>query len=390
MLNLEIMPVSKIHTILLLTALCSACVEPFEPVIGESQEVVVISGMVSDRPGRHTVTVSRSTPYGTPVFQPVEFCLVTVTDQDGNMIFFTEEGGGVYSADLPDSFLEVGDAVSLYVMTPDQKEYRSSYDSILPCPDIDSVYFERTSLETEDPEIVRPGIQFYLDMSGEPTDSRNILWQVDETWEYWASLIGNRLWLADGSIVDYKSNPLFRCWKHYPLDHFFTASTRNLSSNEMRRVALNLVTNETDRLSVTYSLNVIQQSLSSDAFNYFRRMEEQAVESGGLYGTQPASIPGNLYNVNDPGEVVLGYFHASQVHEKRIFVHNNNYFEFNIPHISCEFQPLSVIGEWPKIDYPIFIYWEGPFKPSWTALPFCFNCLIQGGDTIRPEYWESW
>ena len=384
------MPVSRIHILLLLCVICNACVEPFEPVLEETQELMVISGMISDQPGRHTISVSRSSSYKDPVFHPVEFCVVTVTNQDGNMIFYTDEGADVYAADIPDSFLDAGDAASLYVMAPDMKEYRSSYDTIFPCPGIDSVYYEVTSEGTKDPDKDLPGVRFYLDMSGDASDSRNILWQVDETWEYWASLIGNKIMHADRSVEDFRSNVLFKCWKNYPLDQFYIATTRNLASNELRRVSLNFVSNETDRLSVTYRLRVKQHSLSGMAYDYFIRMNEQAVESGGLYGTQPATVRGNIYSVNDPEEVVLGFFHAAQVKEQQVFVQNNNYFEFNIPHISCEYQPMYVIYQWPRIDFPVYIYSEGPFKPSWTALPECFNCLLQGGDTIRPLNWESW
>lgn len=383
------MPVSRIPIVFVFCLICSACVEPYEPVLEESQEVLVISGMISDQAGRYTVSVSRSSPYRLPEYQPVEFCVVTLTDQDGNMIHYTDEGEGVYTADVPETYLEVGDAVSLHVLTPDAKEYRSAYDTIYSCPLIDSVYYEFGSVETADPEKDRPGIQFYLDMTGEASDSRNILWQVEETWEYWASLIGNIRWNEDGTSDSYHTNTLFRCWKTFPLPQFYTATTRSLSSNELRRVALNFVTNETDRLSRKYRILVKQHSLSREAYKYFVRLNEQAVESGGLYDVQPSSVPGNLYNVDDPEETVLGYFHATQLREGHVYA-TNNYFDFRVPHISCDYEPLSVAWTWPIYDRPLYIYWEGPFAPSWTNYPECFDCMLQGGDTIRPANWEPW
>lgn len=385
-----IMPVSRFHIVLLLCLICGSCVDPFEPVLEETQEVVVISGMISDQPGRHTISISRSSPYRFPEFQPVEFCVVTVTNQEGDMIHYTDEGDGIYAADVPDAFLEVGDAASVYVFTTDQKEYQSAYDTILPCPRIDSLYYEIEYLETSDPEKSIPGVQFYLDMSGSASDSRKLIWRLEETWEYWASLFGNRIWWGMGGVEEFWSNVLYKCWKTYPLDRFFTGNTGNLSSNAMQQVALNFVSNETDRLSITYSLLVKQQSLSRKAYDYWQRMHDQAVESGGFYETQPSSVSGNLYSVDDPEEVVLGYFYASQVQERRIFVHNNDFFEFKIPHISCEYEPISAIWTWEKIEYPVYIYDEGPFRPSWTGPQYCFDCRIQGGDTIRPIYWESW
>lgn len=384
------MSVSRLYIYLALSLLCGSCVVPFEPELEESQEVLVISGMISDSPGRHIVTVSKSSPYLFPDFQGLEFCVVNVTDQDGNMIQYSDEGEGVYSADIPDSFLEVGDAASLYVLTPDQREYRSDYDTILPCPQLDSVYWEFKYTETSDPEKSLPGVQFYLDMSGSPGDSRNMIWRVDETWENWASLFGTSILWFWGQSEPFDSNVIFKCWRSFPLDHIYAESTRNLSSNELRRMELNFVSNETDRLQVTYRLNVQQQSLSMDAYDYWQRMNELGAESGGLYEKQPASVPGNIYSVDQPEEFVLGYFYASQVREKRIFVHNNNLFDFFIPHISCEYLPLSTLYNTGGKQFPVYIYDPGPFQPKFWGPKECFDCRIQGGDTIRPVNWESW
>ena len=382
---------NKFHIILILVLLCGSCVEPFEPELHESQKVLVISGMITDQPGRHEISVSRSSSYRLPVFQGVEFCIVTVEDQDGNMVHYNNTGEGIYEADLPESFLEVGDAVSLKVVTPSGLEYRSSYDTILPCPELDSIYWELGYQETPDPEFTRPGIQFYLDMSGETTDSRNIIWQVDETWEYWASLIGNRIMSGWGTVEEFRSNVIFKCWKHFPLDQVYIASTRSQTSNEVRRLPLSFVSNETDRLSVTYSINVKQQSLSLEAYDYWRRMNDQAVESGGMYETQPASVAGNIYNAYNPEEVVLGFFYATHLKEKRIFVKNNNLFDFYVPHIQCEYQSTNTIwSNRDKITFPIYIYDPGNFNPTLWGPEECFDCRIQGGDTIKPEYWESW
>ena len=384
------MPVNKLHIILILVLLCGSCVEPFEPLLEESQEVMVISGMISDRPGRHEITVSLSSPYKQPVFQGVDFCVVTVEDQEGNMFNYTNIWEGVYVADLPDSFLEVGDVVSLQVITPDDKVYRSSYDTILACPELDSVYYELGQQETPDPEFTRPGIQFYLDMTGRPNESRNIIWQVDETWEYWASLFGTHILWGWGNSEEFRTYSIFKCWKQAPLDHVYIGSTRSLSANELRRLPLNFVSNETDRLSVTYSLHVQQQSLSSEAYDYWRRMNDQSVGSGGMYEKQPASVEGNIYSVDNPEEVVLGCFYATQLREQRLFVHNNNLFEFNVPHIQCQYEPMSSIGVLGPGLFPVYLYIPGPFQPSFWGPEECFDCRIQGGDTIRPINWESW
>ena len=384
------MPVNKYHIILILALMCGSCVEPYEPELEETQEVMVISGMITDQAGRHVITVSRSSPYKLPEYQGVDFCMVSVVNQKGDVVHYGNTGEGIYEADVPESFLEVGDAVSMQVITPEDRIYLSEYDTILACPELDSVYYELGQQETPDPDFTRPGIQFYLDMSGKPGDSRNIIWQVDETWEYWASLFGTHILRDWGDSEEFRTNVIFKCWKQNPLDHVYLGSTRNLLANELKRLPLNFVSNETDRLSVTYRLQVKQQSLSSEAYDYWKRMNDQSVESGGLYEKQPASVAGNIFNVDDPEEVVLGYFYATQLREKSLFVHNNKLFDFPVPHIQCEYRPMSSIGVLGPDLFPVYLYIQGPFQPSFWGPEECFDCRIQGGDTIQPENWEFW
>lgn len=383
------MPVNSFHIILLLGVLCGSCVVPYEPALEESQEVIVINGMISDSPGRHEVRVSLSSPYSNPEFRGLGSCQVRIENPYGESIQYQEERDGVYAAEIPDYYLMVGDVASLVVISPDGNEYRSSSDTILPCPELDSVYWELGIEETPDPEFSRPGIQFYLDMTGNTADSRNVIWRVQETWEYWASLFGTHIMYGWGSTEPFRTNSIFKCWKSYPLDQVYTGTTRNLSENRLLRVPLNFVSNETDRLSVTYSLYVQQQSVTEDAFNYWKRMNEQTAGSGGIYEKQPASVMGNIQCVNDPDRMVLGYFYACQVREQRIFIHNDNLFDFAVPHISCEYEPTSTLYRESR-HFPVYIYAPSPYEPALWGTEECFDCRVQGGDTIRPEIWESW
>jgi hypothetical protein len=310
-------------------------------------------------------------------------------DQEGNTVQYTDEGNGVYAAYISDSFLDPGEVACLLVTSPYGNDYISSYDTILGCPDLDTVYWELGTLETSDPEYSRPGIQFYLDMAGSTTDSRNVIWRVQETWEYWASLFGTHIMYGWGETEKFRTNSIFKCWKSYPLDQVYTGTTRNLSENTLLRVPLNFVSNETDRLSVTYSLHVRQQSVSRDAYEYWERMNEQTIGAGGMYEKQPASVMGNIRCVNDPDQLVLGYFYASQVREQRIYVHNNNLFDFPVPHISCEYEPMNTLYSESR-HFPVYIYAPSPYEPAFWGPEECFDCRVQGGDTIKPEIWEAW
>jgi len=390
------MPVNKYHILFLLLLSCGSCIEPFEPVIKETQEVLVINGMITDQPGMHYVEISRPSPYNKPSYKPVRGCVVTVTDENGDMIQFMEGGGGGsrYCADIPGSFLAVGKAYSLQVITPNQREYCSEYDTLLACPPIDSIYYEVETRETPDPDIKLAGIQFYVDMTGAASDSRNFMWQLEETWEYRAALFSQYIWRArEDLVVKYRSDELYKCWTTLPVMEVYTRTTRNLSVNALKRNTLNFVSNETDRLKVIYSLLVKQQSLTRRSYIYWEKMKAQSMETGGLYETQPYSVIGNIYNTSDPDEVVLGIFYATQQKSKRIMVNNvgseDDLFDFKIPYLTCEWRKAAGAFQMGT-DFPYYLksdHESGYGPPYLTADHICFDCTIRGGINVKPDYW---
>ena len=125
--------------ILLVTA---SCIDPYHPRLTETQDLLVVNGMITDQPGIHVVEVSRSSPFDEPAFLPVENCVVSVTDDKGSTITYSKSSPGIYTAYLDSDFLGINKAYQLYVRTPDGKEYLSDYDSLLACPPIDKVYYE--------------------------------------------------------------------------------------------------------------------------------------------------------------------------------------------------------------------------------------------------------
>jgi len=363
-----------------------SCIEPFEPVIEESAEVMVINGMITDQPGVHYVEISRSTPYNEPLYEPLGGCVVTVTDENGEIIHFLENEIGKYSANLSGSFLAVGKSYSVHVITPNQKEYRSDYDILTACPPIDTIYYEVEIRGTSNPDFSLGGIQFYMDLTGRASDSRNFMWQLEETWEHHAPYLGRYIYWGGEAMFD-PTYDILKCYETLPIRELHTASTRHLSVNALKRNSLNFVSNETDRLRIKYSLLVKQQSLSENTYEYWEKIESQSNDSGGLYETQPSSAIGNIYNTTDPDEIVLGVFYATQQQSRRLTF--ANHFEFKIPYLTCELDTINNLfllgGDFPY--YLISIHQRGDLPPYLTGDRICFDCRIRGGTNVKPDFW---
>ena len=384
------MQLSKWTIIIVFLVLCKACIEPFEPVIEENDEVLVIDGKITDSEGIQTIIVSKSSPYNSPRFQPVKGCVVRVEDESGKGITFLENEDGVYQSYLEPGFMIVGKAYKLLIFTPDELSYESDYDALLPCAPIKSLNYKVEVQPTSNPKITYYGIRFYADIVGSPEDSRNYMWTFKETWEYVAYHPIQYIW--DGRIFQDHTAFLhgFKiCYLTSLLENFEVGSSSLMESNEIRQQILHFVSNQTPRLQEKYSLLISQHSLSHDAFLYWEKMREQAGDTGGLFETQPSSSRGNIYNINDPDEKVLGYFFASQVQEKRITVSDD--FEFPIAIFDCPLDTANNLDDF-GMNYPYIMYSLSPMgrgPPYAYSYKQCHDCTYRGGVTTKPDYWDN-
>ena len=366
--------------------LCTySCIEPFHPEMEEMEDMLVINGSISDRTGWHSVKVSRSSPFNEPGFIPEQGSVVRVEDENGKEVTYSEYRPGVYWASLDESFLGVNKAYKLFVYTQDGEEYQSDYDSLLACPTIDSLYYEIDTYESDFPNITyQGGIQFYVDVKGKAGDSRNFLWKPIETYEYHSAFLIQYVWTGNSAKEFDAPDSLSRCYSINSISDLYTASTRHLVANELNKYPLNYVSGNTPRLKVKYGLMVTQHSLSNDAFLYWDKMRTLISETGGLYEKQPAGSVGNIININDDAEQVLGYFYASQEREKWILVKRQ--FPFYIANYVCRID-TAVMSELLPGDHLISLNEEGVGRPYGCSDPPCFDCRLRGGTLEPPNYW---
>ncbi|HER09706.1 MAG TPA: DUF4249 domain-containing protein [Bacteroides sp.] len=369
-----------------------SCVDPFQPDIDETEGTLVVSGRITDRPGAHFVEVSRSSRLAEPEFIPLEGCVVRVEETGGMVATFTEDSPGRYRADLDGEFLGLNRAYRLIINTPDGEQYESTYDSLLSCPEPENLYYEEVSQASTAEGDTYYGIQFYVDVKGGEKDSRNIMWKLQETYEYHANFLIGAIW--DGVVFnefEYPTDSLYICYKTLNIPEIHAASTAHLTTNELTRFPLNFVSNQSPRLKHKFSLLISQHSLSGEAYRFWEQTRVQLTETGSFYETQPSTVPGNICNVHDETEQVLGYFYASQVKEKRITFRCR--FGFRTPAPAyCETDTIAsphLLGEFWE-SYPYYMYSLAPMglgPPYATAEQRCFDCRLSGGTIVPPDFW---
>jgi hypothetical protein len=389
--------IKTVISIIILVPALNACIEPFTPDIGGCQDMMVINGRITDQEGFQYVDVSRTSSFNDPVPRPERGCNVRVFDDRGNAFQYEEASPGYYRCWIDKQYLVPGTRYKVDVTTGDGNVYQSAEDVMIMCADIDSVYYEITEEAPPEPFLDPfPGLQFFIDTRESAGKVANFRWELEETWEYHSTYPLGDYYDGNFNYVesDKYSDSLAYCWRSGTIRKIFTMSARNFATNKITRGYLNFVSNQTDRLSVKYSLLVRQYSLSDTAYEYWSRMQHLTQESGGLYETQPIQIKGNMRNLNNADETVLGFFWASAVKETRVFYKRR--FEFPVVEPPCYRFNFTLndlteyLDQFHEEDYPIYLLnlsmtKDGPWDAADQA---CFDCTKRGGTLVKPDFWE--
>lgn len=223
-------------------------------------------------------------------------------------------------------------------------------------------------------------------------------WIVDETWEYHAETPAAYKYLytgdVDGQVVPLPdSESTYRCWTGSSRSEIMTASSEGLSEDRLVNHKLYSVGNRDQRISVVYQPQVMQMRITEEAYRYWEQMDRNGQDVGGLFSPEPSELRGNVVNVNDPSELVLGYVGVTTVTRSSMYVINNItrfYRHSRTNHIldtlnnPADYLDAYLLGKRPTYDI-----WNDTGKwigYEWWPV-YCVDCRMMGGTTRRPPEW---
>ena len=184
-----------------------------------------------------------------------------------------------------------------------------------------------------------------------------------------------------------------KCWIHRDIPKIYTLDLKNFAGESYRKYPLTFVSGSTWKLHRSYSLLLIQYSLSKNAFWYWSELAKNVQSKGGLFDTQPALTPSNVCNVGDENELVIGYFSISGISEKRIFVGTVQGLEIFMDPNFCRPGVFPMfLHRYPLDKLPLYVARalvmgvneNGKVKDE------CVDCgLYKNSSFEKPEYWED-
>lgn len=322
----------------LLTAV-AACVSPFSPDLNPSLDILVVEGVITDVDEQQTIYLSRSRSRADSMALsvPVRNASVAVIVNGSTTVPLNETDPGTYQ--LPPTFRgRVGESYQLRFRTAEGQEYESTVETMVAVPRMLKAYdrFNQNGFTPRADELPVPSNEIYVDFQDAPNE-RNFYqwrWRLYEMQDWCETCRQGRYYLRDigpvgsgpieviGCVRD-SSLSIFNyfdyvcrgpCWEIiYNGDiNIFEDSYTNGQVQLGRQVA-NIPIYQLDP-----ALLVIEQlSLTIGAYRYYKILQDQTQNTGTLADSPPAPTVGNVRNLSNNRENVVGYFSASSVSEIR-------------------------------------------------------------------------
>lgn len=383
------------------------CKKPYAPPVTTSgASLLVVEGSINtgaDSTIIHlTHTIPLSAPAGTTL--PPELNAIVSVESDANATYpLTETGNGYYvSTGLN---LSTNNKYRLKIVTAQNKTYESDFVAAKNSPAIDSVSYQ--ALNT--------GVQVNVSTHDPSNNSRYYLYKYDETWiihaDYQSYSIVSKTTDIYGNVRDTilfrdQAHQIYTCWSGDKSSSIVLGSTDKLTKDVLANSPVIFIDSHSEKLGVRYSILVKQQTLTKEGFEYYQQLSKNTEKLGGVFDPQPSDLTGNIRNIADPSEEVIGFITAGTIAEKRIFIDANrlpaeSQYIPSRPFDNCKLDTFLFYNPDTKQDDVDLNIYKGTAIPVLPVGPpgqppvgysasggICVDCTLRGTN-VRPSFWTD-
>jgi hypothetical protein len=360
------------------------CREPYSPPeLKQSPNYLVVDGSLNAG-GPTTIILSRTRGLNDSLPNMPEYgAQVSVTGSQGDVFYLQDLGSGNYHADtLPLSPFET---YTLQISTVGGQKYISDSITVMQTPPIDSVSWKQ---DTTGPAN-ELGVNIYVNTHDPSTTYGYYRWEYEETWKYSAAYESYYFW-SGGLVPRTPEQYVYYCYQNKLSTSLVIGNTYQLSQNMIYQQPVTFIPQGSQKISIKYSILVRQFSISKEAYEYWQNLQRTTELTGSIFDPLPSQVSGNIHNVTNPKEPVIGFISASSSTEQRIFISNRqvNHWGYQVAKGCEEF----VVHPDQFATY----FGSGGYLPTspkgisdvGASTPSCADCTLQGGTTPVPPFWQ--
>jgi hypothetical protein len=298
----------------------------------DSEPSIVIIGEITTAPGPYTIEIYQTVPF----FDPASSISTTkVNDADVTLYDLTtgrfekliNTSPGIYSTDINGIRGEIGHRYFIGI-NAFGKNYQSLPAEITTVPELDSIAYELTfnqQINSQNEITEVPTVDITISFNDPLEESNFLLWKWSGTSEVktFPELYIN---YQDGTPT---IEPLpcsegincfcCTCWVDHPIRNTFSVyNDVYTNGNYVQNFPVISIPANATYFDQEMKVVINQYSLDNEAYSFWKGIISNIEDQSTLFATPAVTQMGNIMNINDPDEIVLGYFFASDVTSREI------------------------------------------------------------------------
>lgn len=292
------------------------CVKRVNVATRNEAPILVVEGSITTDSVPYSVRLSYSGNFSLvrdlPPALLVEDATVSIRDDQGRSTALVYIDSGRYQTTDANYVGQVGRSYYVDIVLKDGKRYISKPEQIKPARPIDNInvrFVNEFNIE----------LPTYLEITADvddPADEENYY-----QWTYDAYIQRQTLGVPCGFYC-----VRFEFCYQKQLDN----ETRILSDQFVNG---NLIRNQPVGRTYIYTfgnpyVSINQLSISREAYQFWKRYQDQQARTGSILDPLPAAIKGNVYNASDETDFALGYFSAASVTNKKLILIPQNITQY--------------------------------------------------------------
>lgn len=271
----------------ILILVCLSCEKVVVIPLPQEQNLLMVEGWLTDNVERQNIRLTRSNSFSGDVNPTVENAAVSVQIRSGGSFPYTHSTNGNYISDTPFAGIN-GEEYRVFVTLDDGDVIRSEW-TLMP-RQTEIVLLSVGDFEENDPN--NPGTTI--------------------------TVFFPRITARDSA--DFAN---YYRWVFYKNDVRLTEPESITLQND-RFFDGNFIPNLFDEFEYAAGdeIKVELHSINKDAHDFLSLLKSQITTLGAAASTTPATVEGNLENLNDPDETILGFFSATAVNADSVVAEN--------------------------------------------------------------------
>lgn len=375
----------------LLGMLALGCRERYDlPLNVPKTGYLVVEGVINTGAGGTTITLTRTSKLiDSFVIRQERKAVVRIEGKNNTSFALTEASAGQYVSG-PLNLVNMQE-YRLYIRTSGGQEYVSDYRPVIASAAKTSVSWERNN----------NGVQIFGDNRDLQNSSRYYHFDFEETWEFHSSYYPYLKYVLDPitnepkvvflDTINYRPDTtMFKCWRTENSNRIEIASTVRLSQDSTHHLLVTIPP-ASWKIGVLYSINVRQYVLSQQGYEYLSKMKKNTEQKGSIFDAQPSELKGNIHNVKDPQEPVIGFIDISNVRTQRIFISRSDIPNWGYSSGCREKVVSNTPAAIQEEGYPVPTSAGDVFRGrvitfNGASDPTCVDCTLRGVNK-KPAFW---